>query len=197
MSATKIEPGIAPVQVTVTDAAVWPGKIKNGHQLPAQLSLKGRVGGVPDLVALYLPADLAVRFQFPGAKTRVIKTKDGTQGTAYDLPADRTVWLVQKSADGVVDLYEPGTPRAPVPPPNFTEPPKALQTAPEVMPWDGKPAVHLEREAGEMTPLENLFALYDDCFAHAIALARENPDLPLESVSAMASTLFIAASKIR
>ncbi len=64
------------------------------------------------------------------------------------------------------------------------------------MPWDGKPAVHLEREAGEMTPLENLFALYDDCFAHAVALAKEHPDLNLD-IAAMCATAFIQATKLR
>src|SRR5579859_2122827 len=136
MPSTTIKPEVnIPLRLTVSGAAIWPGREWEGKQLPAQLALKGTIGGSPDVVTVYVPADLAGML-----------TKAGVKGTAYELPATRREWIVcKRQAAGEkhphVELYEPDS--APQP---FTEKPKALETAPEVMPWDQKPAVHLERE---------------------------------------------------
>lgn len=197
MPSTTIKPEVnVPLRLTVTGAAIWPGREWEGKQLPAQLSLKGTIGGSPDVVTVYVPADLAGMLTNAGASRKEVTTKAGVKGTAYELPASRREWIIcKRQAAGEkhphTELYEPDS--APQP---FTEKPKALETAPEVMPWDGKPAVHLERDPGEMTPLEQLFGLYDECFAHALALAKEHPEVSLD-VAAMTATAFIQATKIR
>lgn len=179
-----------PLRLQVTGAAIWPGKLWQGKQLPAQLALKGTVPGSGDPVTVYVAAELASVLVAAGATKREIQSKDA-KGTGFDLPKDKTLWEVcKRQAAGEKyphdELYEPGAP------PTFSESPKALQTAPEVMPWDGKPAV--EREAGEMSPLESLFDLYRECLTFVLALQREHPEANLDTAAATA-TCFIQATK--
>lgn len=203
MPSTTVKPEVnIPLRLSVTGAAVWPGKEWQGKQLPAQLCLKGTLPGSSDVVSVYVPAELSGVLKAAGASAREIASGP-SKGMGYDLPANRKEWIVcKRQAAGEkhphTELYEPDNQPGAVnaPPPDFTNPPKALQVPPEAMPWDGKPPVYLgERDPGEMTPLEQSFALYDECFAHAVALAKEHPGLPLE-ISAMASTLFIQAHKL-
>lgn len=206
---TTLKPEInIPLRLTISGAAIWPGRTWNDpetgtpKQLPSQLALKGSVPGASDVVTVYVPVDLASVLVTAGASHKEVSTKGGVKGIAYDLPATRREWIVcKRQAAGEkhphVELYEPdGQPGAVNAPPDFTAPPKALQTPLEVMPWDQKPAVHLEREAGEMTPLENLFGLWDDCLAHAITAQKEHPEIQLD-IAAATATLFIQATKLR
>ena len=202
MPSTTVKPEInVPLHLTVSGAAVWPGKEWQGKQLPAQLCLKGTLPGGTDVVSVYVPAELAGVLKAAGASAREIAS--GTsKGMGYDLPANRKEWIVcKRQAAGEkhphTELYEPDNQPGAVnaPPPNFTEPPKALQVPPDAMPWDGKPAVHLERDPGDLSPLESAFALYDECLAHAVAVAKEHPGLTLD-IAAMTATLYIQANKV-
>lgn len=193
MPSTTVKPEInVPLHLTVSGAAVWPGKEWQGKQLPAQLCLKGTLPGSSDVVSVYVPAELSGVLKAAGASAREISAPSGSKGMGYDLPANRKEWIVcKRQAAGEkhphTELYEPDA--APQP---LTEKPRALEVPPEAMPWDGKPAVHLEREAGDMTPLEQSFALYDECFAHAVALSLSHPSL---DIAAVAATLYIQANK--
>lgn len=198
MPSTTVKPEInVPLRLTVSGAAVWPGKEWQGKQLPAQLCLKGTLPGSSDVVSVYVPAELSGVLKAAGASAREISAPSGSKGMGYDLPANRKEWIVcKRQAAGEkhphTELYEPDA--APQP---LTEVPKALQVPPEAMPWDGKPPVYLgERDPGEMTPLETLFGLWDECFAHAAAVAKAHPEMQLD-IAAATATLFIQATKLR
>ncbi len=199
---TTLKPEVnIPVTLAVTGAVIWPGKEWKGKPMPAQLALKGTLPGTRDEVTIYVPVDLAGFLVTAGATHREVQTKDGVKGQAYDLPANRRTWVICKRQPAGakyphVELYEPDAPPVAPSAQPLTEVPKALQTPPEAMPWDGKPAVHLERDPGEMTPMETLFALYDECAVHAIALAKEHPEVQWDVTAAIA-TLFIQASKLK
>ena len=202
MPATKLDLTVnRPVVMTVKYADVWPGKMWQNKQLPPSLKLTGTIEGVSEDVTVYVPADFTNWLTNAGATSKQSQTKSGVNVTSYTLPSDRRVWVIGKMQDAGekhprTEMYEQG--KSPArPAPDFTKPPEVLQQAPpEVMPWDGKPAVHLEREAGEMTPLENLFGLWDDCLAHAITAQKERPEIQLD-IAAATATLFIQATKIR
>ncbi len=63
--------------------------------------------------------------------------------------------------------------------------------------WATSFVVPIEREPGEMSPLERLFGLYDECFVHALTVAKEHPEAKMtgSDIVAAAATAFIQAAR--